>query len=240
MSADLNSTTAFFSAEAEQFAGNYQKNPCFRDRLALFLRAVQRSAPPGARVLDFGCGPGVIALAVAQLGYNVLGLDGAAGMVEIAESRAEALKVKTARFEHVDVSQFDGATGPFDAVVCSSVIEYIEDDSGLVGRLIKTLRPGGHLIVSVPHRANIFTPLEPLAHFVKLRLAGKKEGHLAHTRHQYDLGTVQRELEKMGLENVRCTSFECPVLGEFGVKLSRWPIMGRMLLFEGQKDMSTK
>src|SRR5271169_5440722 len=102
MSENLTAATAFFSGAAEPFASNYQKNPCFRDRLQLFLRAVQQSTPAGAKVLDFGCGPGVIALALAQLGYDVMGMDGATGMVETARTRAKTLNVKNARFNHVD------------------------------------------------------------------------------------------------------------------------------------------
>jgi len=236
MGENLTATTAFFSAAAEPFASNYQKNPCFRDRLHLFVRAVRQSSPVGAKVLDFGCGPGVIALALAQLGYDVLGLDGASGMVSTARNRAAALNVKNARFEHVDVSHFDAAIGPFDAVVCSSVIEYIEDDVGLLKRLIEALRPGGHLFVSAPHGANIFAPIEPLAHAIKLRLTRQREGHLAHVHHRYSRKDFLRQLRQLGLGNLRCTSFECPVLGGFGIKLSRCPLFARMLLIEGRKD----
>ncbi len=235
MSGDLNATTAFFSGAAEPFASNYQKNPCFRDRLDLFLRAIQRSTPVGAKVLDFGCGPGVIALAIARLGYEVLGMDGASGMVNAARARAETLHLKNARFEHIEVSQFNPAVGSFDAVVCSSVIEYIEDDSGLLNKLITVLRPGGHLFVSVPHGANIFTPVEPIAHLIKLRLTGQREGHLAHTHHRYSRNEFMGRLREMGLDNLRSTSFECHVLGDFGIKLSRYSLFARMILAEGRK-----
>jgi 2-polyprenyl-6-hydroxyphenyl methylase/3-demethylubiquinone-9 3-methyltransferase len=233
---NLNATTAFFSEAAAPFADNYATNACFRDRLDLFLQTVQRTTPPGGRVLDFGCGPGVIALAVAQQGYDLTGLDGASGMVETARQNAASRKIGNARFEHVDVSQFDPSIGPFDTVVCSSVIEYIEDDLGLLKKLISALRPGGHLIVSVPHGANVFTPLEPVAHAVKLRLAGKKEGHLEHTRHCYSRAVLQRQLQEMGLTDIHCTSFECPVLGGLGIKLSRWSLLARMLLFDGRNQ----
>jgi 2-polyprenyl-3-methyl-5-hydroxy-6-metoxy-1,4-benzoquinol methylase len=238
MSANLSATTEFFSETAEPFAGNYQNNACFRDRLDLFRCAVQQSTPAGAGVLDFGCGPGVISLALAQLGYDVLGVDGAAGMVECARARAESINVKNARFEHVDVAHFNALHAAFDAVVCSSVIEYIEDDLALLEKLIESLRPGGHLIVSVPHHANIFAPVEPMAHRIKLRLSGQTNGHLAHTRHHYNRLTFSQQLRDMGLEKLRCTSFECPVLGDWGIKLSRWSFMSRMLLFQGRKPLS--
>jgi 2-polyprenyl-3-methyl-5-hydroxy-6-metoxy-1,4-benzoquinol methylase len=159
-------------------------------------------------------------------------------MVSTARTRAQTLNVKSARFEHVDVSRFDPAIGPFDAVVCSSVIEYIKDDSALLKGLIESLRPGGHLFVSVPHGAHVFAPIEPVAHAIKLRLTRQREGHLAHVHRRYNKNEFIGRLKGMGLENLRCTSFECPVLGNFGVKLSRNSLFARMLLVEVRKIKS--
>src|ERR1039458_7838875 len=99
-------------------------------------------------------------------------------MISVGRAHSAELQTRGLQFEQVDAEHFDPGVGPFDAVVCSSVMEYIEDDLGLLKRLIASLRPGGYLFVSVPHKANLFAPLEPLAHYIKLRLKGQTEGHL--------------------------------------------------------------
>jgi 2-polyprenyl-3-methyl-5-hydroxy-6-metoxy-1,4-benzoquinol methylase len=228
-------TTDFFSGTGEPHANQYDKKSAFRDRLKLFVESVQRTTPLPAKVLDFGCGPGNISMSLARLGYDVLGLDGAEGMISVSRRRSSELNVPALRFERIDAEHFDPSCGPFDAVVCSSVLEYIPDDLELLNKLILSLRPGGCLSVSVPHRGNVFSPLEPVAHYIKLRLSGRTEGHLSHTLHHYDRQLFSKQLEQMGIENLRCTSFECPVLGPLGIKLSRWPVFSRMFLFEGRR-----
>ncbi len=224
----------------ESIVRQYEKKSVYRDRLNLFVQSVRRTTALPGKVLDFGCGPAIISMGLAELGYEVLGLDGASGMISVCRRRSAELNARGLHFEQVDAEHFDPGVGPFDAVVCSSVLEYVENDLGLLNKLILSLRPGGCLFVSVPHRANVFAPLEPLAHYVKLRLRGQADGHLAHTRHRYGRLTFLRQLREMSLEDVHCTSFECPLFGHLGIKLSRCPIFGRMLLFEGRKAPSSQ
>jgi 2-polyprenyl-3-methyl-5-hydroxy-6-metoxy-1,4-benzoquinol methylase len=237
---DLNPTTAFFSQGGEDLANHYKKVACFRDRCALFVGGLQRTTPLPAKVLDFGCGPGVLSVELAKLGYDVLGLDGATGMVSTARASLARLGLRTARFEHLDAGFFEPNMGTFDAVVCSSVLEYIEDDVGLLAKLIACVRPGGHLFISIPHSANVFTPIEPLAHAIKLRLTRRREGHLVHSIHRYQRERFMETCQRLGMENIRCTSFECPVLGQLGVRLSRFPFLSRMFFFEARKSIPVK
>ena len=235
MAKNPESATTFFSAEEAAFASNYDKNPCFRDRLDLFVAAIQRTTPLPAKVLDFGCGPGTMALAMARLGYDVVGVDGASGMIEAARVRAKNLKGARVLFELADAASFDKPGGSFDAVVCSSVLEYLDDDLGALRRLAGCLLAGGHLIVSVPCRGNLFAPLERVAHFIKLRLSRHTLAHLTHTRHRYSRRKFLADVRDNGMEVVRCTSFECPIFGDWGIKLSRCSLLGRMLLVEARK-----
>lgn len=227
--------TSFFTDDAVSFAENYGKKHSFNDRLALFLRAVQSSAAPPAKVLDFGCGPGVMSITLAKLGYCVTGLDGAEGMINVCRAKSRGIVGEGLQFEQVDAGNFVPRKAEFDVVVCSSVLEFVEDDLGLVKRLVQSLRPGGWFVVSVPQRLNIFTPLEPLAHAIKLRLSGRDEGHLAYSVHRYVKRRFLRDLRQFGLTDFRCVFFECPVLGGLGVKLSRFFPCARMLLVQGRR-----
>jgi 2-polyprenyl-3-methyl-5-hydroxy-6-metoxy-1,4-benzoquinol methylase len=79
------SAVDYFGQQADRWQGLYALKPAFKDRLDLFLKSLLRLAPPPGRVLDFGCGPGVISFAVAERGYEVLGVDGSEAMIAQAE-----------------------------------------------------------------------------------------------------------------------------------------------------------
>jgi glycosyltransferase involved in cell wall biosynthesis/2-polyprenyl-3-methyl-5-hydroxy-6-metoxy-1,4-benzoquinol methylase len=229
-------TTTYFTAEAERFHLLYQKKLCFQDRLNLFVEAVQRTTPAPAKILDFGCGAGNIAIALGAAGYEVLGLDGASGMVETARANAARLNLDKVRFQQVNAEEFDGRFGNFDAIVCSSVVEYIEDDLGLLKNFIGALRPGGCLIFSVPHSVSLFGKAEDV-----MRLSGsylRREGsrHLSFTSRRYQRNKLFSEIEKMGFKVSKSTTFEFPLFGQLGIKLSRWPLIGRMMLVEGRRN----
>lgn len=234
---DTNPTTAFFSDSVESFLVQYQDKACFRDRFKLFISGVKENVPPQGRILDFGCGPGVISTALGATGYEVLGVDGSSGMLQQARATATRMNLANVRFEQVDATQFEPPSGAFDAVVASSVIEYLPDDLGLLGKLAQSLRPGGLLLLSVPHDFHVFVPVEALQRSAR-GLFRRRGEHLLHTRHRYGRASLLKTLAELGFAEFKCTFFEFPLLGEMGTRLSRCRLLGRMLLVQARKTSS--
>ena len=56
-------TASFSDTQAERRAGRYRSRAAFKDRLMLVSDRIESLVPAGGRILDFGCGPGTIALA---------------------------------------------------------------------------------------------------------------------------------------------------------------------------------
>ena len=109
------------------------------DRLVLPL-------PPGAQILDVGCGPGEpIAAYLAQRGFQVVGLDGSDRMLELAR-RA----VPTAAFLLGDMRTADPG-GRFDALVAWDSVFHIPrtEHRAVFARFHSWLRPRGRLLVSL-------------------------------------------------------------------------------------------
>lgn len=101
--------------------------------------------PAGARVLDVGCGTGRPAAAVLDAaGCEVTGIDVSAGMLALARAR-----VPGARFEQVDVREFEPPAGGYDAVVALfSLLQMGRSDLGTVlERIAGWLVPGGHFVL---------------------------------------------------------------------------------------------
>jgi SAM-dependent methyltransferase len=138
--------TANFDREAAGWARNYRSGGGMAPRLDRFAAAVQRAAPPPARVLDFGCGSGELGRSLTARGWRVTGVDVSGAMLDAA--RRAAPEIEWVRLSGSGPLPF--ATGCFDAVVASSVLEYIANPAATVRELGRILVPGGLLLATVP------------------------------------------------------------------------------------------
>jgi 2-polyprenyl-3-methyl-5-hydroxy-6-metoxy-1,4-benzoquinol methylase len=114
-------------------------------RLATADRLLERAGlAAGARVVDFGCGDGVYSRRMAEAGFEVVGLDPAGAMIDLARERGGG-----ATYE-VGGAGALAAVGPFDALVALNVLAYMTDDEMATfwSALEQRLRPGGVLLVS--------------------------------------------------------------------------------------------
>lgn len=229
------SPTLFFGTQAERWVRLYEAKSTFRDRLELFTESVKAVLPPESRVLDFGCGPGVISLALAGMGYDVLAVDGASRMIEVARAEARRLGASRVNFAVMDASNLAVKSEAYDGVICSSVLEYVADDAALLVALAMALRPGGYLLISVPHTGSALGRVEDLMRRFGAYIRPTGRRHLAFSLRRYERGRFLQMLEAAGLGSFVCTYFEAPVLGGLGITLSRFARVGRMFLVVGRK-----
>lgn len=107
---------------------------------------------PGDRVLDVGCGPGILPVRAAALvapDGSVTGVDVAEGMLEVArEKAAEHGVADTVAFELGDMHELRYADGSFDAVVCSYAMFFARSVTAVGRELWRVLAPGGRLVVA--------------------------------------------------------------------------------------------
>jgi 2-polyprenyl-6-hydroxyphenyl methylase/3-demethylubiquinone-9 3-methyltransferase len=111
-----------------------------------------RAALAGQRVLDVGCGGGLLAEALTAAGANVTGIDLAPGMIEVARLHAAESRLAI-DYRVADAGELAGAApGTFDVVTCMEMLEHVPDPAAMVGTLAALAKPGGALFVSTLNR----------------------------------------------------------------------------------------
>ena len=107
----------------------------------------------GLRVLDVGCGGGILADAMARKGAEVLGIDLASKALKVAQ--LHALEAQTAGVEYREISAEALAVeqpGTFDVVTCMEMLEHVPDPSLVVKACATLVKPGGHVFFSTINR----------------------------------------------------------------------------------------
>ncbi len=124
----------------------------FRIRRARVLELLEGH---GGRVLDLGCGPGVMIPDLLERGWEFYGLDASAEILAeaetVASSRADRARVHLRRG---DVCRLDYPDASFDAVLAMGLLEYLSSDEIVVAlmNIRRVLRDGGIAVMSIPKR----------------------------------------------------------------------------------------
>lgn len=106
----------------------------------------------GARVLDVGCGGGLLCEAFVQASAQVTGIDLAAGMIEVAKLHAAeqglSIDYRVMDAESLAAKQ----AGGFDVVTCMEMLEHVPSPDATVATLARLVRPGGAVFISTINR----------------------------------------------------------------------------------------
>lgn len=130
-----------------EFRPLHQINPLRLDWIARHCRLRD------ARVLDVGCGGGILADAMARRGADVLGIDLADKPLKVAQ--LHALEGEPASVAYRLVAAEDLARempGQFDAVTCMEMLEHVPDPASVVRACATLAKPGGAVFFSTIHR----------------------------------------------------------------------------------------
>jgi 2-polyprenyl-6-hydroxyphenyl methylase/3-demethylubiquinone-9 3-methyltransferase len=117
----------------------------------------ERVALRGARVLDVGCGGGLLSEALAKSGAQVTAIDLAPNLLKVARLHGLELAQQQPGIK-VDYRQMpvealaDEAPASFDAVTCMEMLEHVPDPASIVRACATLLKPGGRLFLSTLNR----------------------------------------------------------------------------------------
>lgn len=158
--------------ERGEFAALHAMNdlrvPFIRDNLLNVHRGHQPGKPlSGLRILDVGCGGGLLTEPLGRLGASVLGIDPVADSIGTAQLHSsydpdlrnqvsyQACSLEELSSEGEEGTENDPATGQFDAVVASEVVEHLADVETFAYCCNHVLKPGGSLFITTLNKTNL-------------------------------------------------------------------------------------
>ena len=156
------------------------------------------------RLLDAGCSSGIATLAYRRLCLECHGIDTDARSLRIAKANAGDI-----RFRLGSLDSLPYPDSYFDTVVCTDVLEHVDNEIRTLDELFRVLRPGGTAIITTPHRG-LLTLADPYNYGYYLRrhampiyqalhrlLRGKPSGKCTpgYRHRHYTLGDMRRMLD---------------------------------------------
>lgn len=148
--------------------------------MARWDRAIALLPQERGRVLDLGCAFGFATRQIASKGYATVGVDNSPGYISRARRRHPGGEYILSSAENLPL-----ADASFDAVLLLDVLEHVSEQAAVLREIERVLKPGGMLILSVPHRG-LLGWLDSLNLYAKLVRA---------TRH----GLFPREIAQTGI-----------------------------------------
>lgn len=138
-----------FDAKAPGWQAKYAPRGALIGRLDAMAAGVRLHASSGSAILDVGCGTGELARELAGRGYRATGADISPEMLSRARTAGGRRDLTWVQLDPC-WRELPFGSGTFDAVVASSVLEYVDEPGVVLGECARVLAPAGVLLVTVP------------------------------------------------------------------------------------------
>jgi len=195
---DVNSDKKDFDKDAAKWDENPRRVQLAAD--VARSMAAEVSLTVDMDVLDFGCGTGLVTLALQPHVRSITGADSSQGMLDVLNRKISDRHLANAGARYVDLDRGDTLSGSYHLIVSSMTLHHIKDVDAFLKQLYQRLHPSGILCIADLdeeggkfHESN-----EGVFHF------------------GFHRETLARQFEKAGFQNVRtvqAASMEKPVAG---------------------------
>ncbi|WP_349431464.1 bifunctional 2-polyprenyl-6-hydroxyphenol methylase/3-demethylubiquinol 3-O-methyltransferase UbiG [Methylomarinum sp. Ch1-1] len=142
-----------FGSQAERWWDPQGEFKTLHDVNPLRLRFIQEHAElAGKKIVDVGCGGGILTEGLAKLGADALGIDLSEELIDIADLHSLESGVK-ARYQKISVEALaEQQPAGFDHVTCMEMLEHVPDPGSIIGACAKLVKPGGMVFFSTLNR----------------------------------------------------------------------------------------
>ena len=179
-SASQRSVTEYFESTAAYWKSVYADErllpAIYQDRHNTALGWIEDlDLHPNARILEVGCGAGLISVALARKGYTVEALDSTMAMLQMTRNAARQDLQSRIHPHAADVHALPFQAHTFDLVIALGVIPWLHSERLALQEMQRVLKPGGSLLVTADNNARLDRILDPRSSplMAPLRLAAK-------------------------------------------------------------------
>jgi len=166
----------YFDANAQDWSDLYRKAQRVNDlvlaaRRDTSVEFLSKGLPPGAKIMDAGCGAGLTALALIQRGFHVHGIDVSQKMLDCCAENLTKSGIPQDCYELSRTDVIRGGFEPetFDGIAALGFLQYQRDEVEALRQLLRVLKPGGLLVVTGPSRTRLSEFLGMARHYYRVR-----------------------------------------------------------------------
>ena len=126
------------------------KHPLVKYAVNARIKALLNKISSNDSVLEAGSGEGYITLLIAKKAARVVGIDIDKRFIASSKKRLAKAKITNTEIIHGDILTFSSKI-KFDKIICSEVLEHLENPAPAIENLAKLLKPEGNLIITIPN-----------------------------------------------------------------------------------------
>lgn len=204
---------------------------CYRRRMYQALSWLDNTnLSKNSKILDVGCGAGMMAKEVANRGYEIWGMDYSYNMVKKAKAICNVNTKLDTNFLQGNIESLPFKDSVFDMVLCLGVITYLKSEQKALHEMSRILKPGGTMILSILNKFSLAKCLD-ISVLVKRRLqkitgnrivswkkrAEIEENHFAIK--SYFIPNLRNALRTAGFTELACMAVQYGPLTFFGRKI---------------------
>ena len=152
------------SINAFEFESNYQEKSSFKNRLEIWKKNIDKCSSNKITALDLGCGTGALSFYLAKKNKKVYAVDPSYEMLKVCIEKNKDRKINNIEFFNSSIKSFsESHKKKFNLIICSSVLEYVDNFRESLKQIYNLLEKDGILIFSVPNKFSIYRFVESIS-----------------------------------------------------------------------------
>ncbi len=214
---DARNAVEWHTQIAKEFNSKYIKKNNFKERYKVWTNYIDEYSNINYHVLDLGCGSGIFTFYAAFKNKSITGIDASDEMLHICNEKTKEygnINVNFLKMNIEDLTQYNNPKS--DLVICSSVLEYIEDLDQAIEIIKQKMNTNGILLLSLPNKDSVYRSIEALS----FKFFGIPK-YYKYVKNVNKLIEIEKKLQKNGFKILDTTYYgETPILSWIFRKLN--------------------